>query len=549
MPWSLGWLALLVVGGLPSIVRVVTGASFAVSAAITGVVIAPAIFALLRRMRRPTRDDRTAALVGIGLGALAAWAMYTPWFRGAVCITGTPDAGHHALYMLEFLDEQPHVYGDFVLLYGLVAWFRHLPHFGVFIGFTAVFYATILGLIACFGELAVAWAREGRGLRGRRVAIFGAPLVVAAAAHGAILVQLHYYHAEGFYPQIYGLVVVMLIWLADVALDDGVCKVLVLLAGGALVRYTYGLNLPDLCLALAIVLLDGRRGFRDAQRALVTIAGALVFLYIGWRAAVAISAYYLKWGPFIPYDVNALAIGEALLVACLVPSLRERDEAQRRRFRFPLVFAAINVCFFAFAKRPTEHLDYYYLKTSFQPFFLVLVAAGVAALRGVARAVDERRLARALGYAIVFAFGLGAGSYATRMWRDKYIARIAGHPPFIGMWPLFDPNAQLHIDSVLAQRHEKFGGYLTSFYPTMNFMNAANGFWNGGIAFYYGRPPDTARGHCVFWEGGPDSSHLEGAFPQEHKVRALDSYSGKTCTSYRPTWDPRMRRTLCWTCY
>jgi hypothetical protein len=549
LPWSLVGLVLLVGSGLPAVVRVLTGLSFGASAALTGVVIVPALVLVARRVRRPTPFQRNAALLGLMLGAIAAFMMFSPWFRGTVCISGTPDAGHHARNVLQFLDETPHVYGDFVLLYGVVAWFRKLPHNGIYIGFAVAFYALVFVVVACFGELAVLWGAEGRSARAQRIALIVAPLVVAASAHGALLVQLHYYHAEGFYPQIYALALLVLVWLADATFPDGPLKVGVFLLGGALVRYTYGLNFPDLALALAIILITSRGSFRSVPRAFIAIAGAAVLVAVGWRAFSLIGEYYLKWGPFIPYDVKALAGSEALLVLVLVPTLFG-DEIARRRFRFPLVLAAINVGFFAVAKRPEEHLDYYYLKTSFQPFLLALVAAGCATVHYVTRAIDEPRFrVRGLTAAGVFAVALAAGSYATRMWRDTYVARIAGRPPFFHMWPLVDFHAQLNIDNVLAKRKKRFGGYITSFYPTMNFMNAAMGFWNGGIDFYYGKAPDDSAGHCVFWESGPASSRLEPDYPQSGRVGALDRMRDKECNTYRPTWEPAERRTICWHCY
>ncbi len=120
-----------------------------------------------------------------------------------------------------------------------------------------------------------------------------------------------------------------------------------------------------------------------------------------------------------------MLVAEALLVACLLLSLLGGDTLQRRRVRFPLVLAAINVGFFVVAKRPEEHLDYYYLKTSFQPFLLALIAAGCVALRAAARALDDARFrSRGLACVGVFVLALGAGSYATRMWRESYVERV-----------------------------------------------------------------------------------------------------------------------------
>ncbi len=82
----------------------------------------------------------------------------------------------------------------------------------------------------------------------------------------------------------------------------------------------------------------------------------------------------------------------------------------------------------------------------------------------------------------------------------------------------------------------------------MNFMNAAMGFWNDGIDFYYGKTPNDSSGHCVFWESGPETSHLEADFPQAQRVNALERAPDKECASYRPTWKPSARRTICWRC-
>ncbi len=98
-------------------------------------------------------------------------------------------------------------------------------------------------------------------------------------------------------PQIHALLLFLLVWLADAAVDDGPVKLLVFLFAGALIRYTYGLNLPDLALAIAIVLLSSRSSCRSLPRALLAFAGAAAFVVVGWRAVVLIPRVLLEVGP------------------------------------------------------------------------------------------------------------------------------------------------------------------------------------------------------------------------------------------------------------
>ncbi len=547
-PLSSAWIALLLVPGLPAIVRVWTGLSYGWAAVATGLSLAPLLL-YARRLRRPAPEAWRAALLGLSVGLLGAWVLYNRSFLGTVAISGTPDAGHHARNLLEFLDVQPRVYGDSVLLYGFVAWFRALPHAGLYVGFTVAFYATVAALLAFIVEDAARFAATDLGPRGRLAALVGAAFLVSAAAYGVVLVQLHYYHAEGFYPQIYGLLVLLVVWTLDVRMEERPRKLFALAFGVLVFRHTYGLNLPDLLLALALVLAWDRAWRATWTRRVLRAGAVLVLIATAWRCVMLIAPYYLNWGPFVPYDLRALLVAELALVVLLAAAFVRGDEATRRRVRLPLVFAAINATFLLVAKQPERGPDYYYLKTYFQPFLLALLASVGVVLRPLAAALDRGRLAgSALVTAVLYAVAIAAGTYATRMWRDTFAARAWGAPPGSHLWPLVDMQAQVRIDRVLEAHRARFGGYLTSYYPTMNFMNAAMGYWNGGIAFYYGRAPDESPGHCVFWEGGPVSEHLEPDYPQLARVRALDATTDHECTSYAPRWAPSTRRTLCWRC-
>src|SRR5262249_38216474 len=123
-------------------------------------------------------------------------------------------------------------------------------------------------------------------------------------------------------------------WWLDVILDEDWQRIAVWAGSVVLMRYTYGLNIVELLMAFAaIVVIDAPRRFR-----IPLFAVSLVALFAAFRAHARFAVVVRQWGWFAGYDVvNALWAGQLALASLLLASLGLPKIA--RALRLPLMFS------------------------------------------------------------------------------------------------------------------------------------------------------------------------------------------------------------------
>lgn len=523
---------------------------------------------LVLRARRPMEVPaagrwRLSVAMAVPAG-LALTLLYNRHFGGAVVLasSGIPDAGNHVMEQHLFVSSSPSAYLGFVSLYGVVEWLKRFARCDDFQAFMIATYAPI-GVYFAVGVAAAGTTLERFGAHPCvRTAGILSSLVWSLALVPVALPQLHYHHAQGFFPPIFGLIPLVALWMSDAMLRSAIGRLIAYCVLIALYRYTYGLNLPELLIASALLrALDAWEAPTLTVRSLLAVI-AIVTLAIAWRAIQLLRTEFAHPGPFDAYDVRLVLMGQwllivSLLVVCFSPLTRPllSGSGIKRWVRLPILFATLNALFMTFAERPPSGPDYYFLKTNLHPLLLVLassvvvvaaLASGAAAQHGTTawRASWGRCLAgvAALACASVLV-GVGFGRY----W-PSFVQRAFASPPYSLLKPLSDRYASRRIPRVLAEHHAKFGGYLTSYYPIFNFMNASFDYWNGGITFYLGAPAAERPGYCVFWEGGPPESRIEPIFRHSSTCERLSRDPRRTCVGYHPMWNPAGNRTLCWIC-
>jgi len=129
--------------------------------------------------------------------------------------------------------------------------------------------------------------------------------------------------------------------------------------------------------------------------------------------------------------------------------------------------------------------------------------------------------------------------------------RVFGNVPFTHNRPLADLAAWSRIEHTLDETHKRFGGYITSYWPMFNFMNAALDYFNGGRVFWEHGGTHLAKGYCVFWERGKVdwwSNSYDLTPPLKLEVAVLESHADSQCVSYRAHWNHAISRTLCHVC-
>lgn len=506
----------------------------------------------------PAHQARPAALAGaMGLAATVTFLLlYNRWFAGLPVIVDG-DSGTHLQLRNEFVATDPTAYSGFVTFYALTYWVDRLVHHA-FVSFAVCFYAAAL-VYAVAPLCAASVALESRATdpaawRRGLLASLGCSLLLSCLL---AIPLFHYHQAEGFFVHVFAIVPLLLIWLVDAMVRPPRLRLLLLGAGAAAYRYTYGLNLGDLLLALAALVVLDARAYSRARGAMLVFAALATAL-----VAAAIRCYQLLYplfelnGWITQPELHTLLIAQWLWVLALLTAAcacRRGGCGLVRWLRLPIAFGTVNAAFVTRMLLHPPSQTYYLAKYDLHALWLLIAATPVlAAVLAAERTRGAASFWRARVFpvaVIVLLVAAAASSYrAIAPYRPSFVERAFGRPRFSQLRPVADLGAWSRIARVLTSEHKQFGGYLTTFYPLMNFMNAAFGFHNGGIHFYMGRSPREEPGYCRFWESGPPSTWVEVDFPQRGRRQAYDRNPDRQCEQYPAPWDPSILRTICWVC-
>ena len=502
------------------------------------------------------------------------WRMLgIPAMQGLVS-TGGGDAGNHAALRADFVTRTPGTYQGFTVFHTVTYGLEQLFGQDAFASFRATFYlvpavlavALTVGLEAAVGRL----GRTGRALVVAQVALLAA--TVAVWPH-LLLRLLHYHQGEGFYAHLFGLVPLVLAWLAYALPGAAWARCGALAVFTVLYRYTYGLNLGDFLFTCGVlVLLEGTTSLGPKYRRWAWPVGLALLAaaaYAYWRLLPLAHVS----GGFVPHAheralrVQAWTVAGLLVVRFLIP---RGEGVERRLLDFALLFGGVNAGVqgaYLWAKLP---IDYYFLKYGLHALVLLLSAAmlvasarfgalphlGTESPRGRAWSVGLALLVTVLLVEVTRGWGR-----SFKVYDHTYEERVRGTPPFQYLDALEDRGGSALIRRVLRERGKRFGGLLTPSWPRLNFSNVALGWvpedWqarNGHWSVFKNGAVKEAPGTCVFWESSEADWEsyrriaAEGYPHLEAGVRRLHALPGRECQDHPAPWVPGGTRTLCYRC-
>lgn len=527
----------------------------------SALVVAPVIVWARHRARRPFGLPH---LVPLLVALFGIFVLYRRAFAGLTNYAGG-DGGVHVAQQQLFAYHLPGTYEGFVSMYSLIYWIQQIARCNAFWGFCATYYfgvAVVAALPAIIGFIAIDHHRE------RRAAWYVGALTCFAVSlfiqFYVILPQQHYHQTDGFFPHLFGLIPLLMIWLVDAIACSRLWRWLGLLGGVVLYRYTYGLNLGDVMVAVGVLL------FVDAFERGVPRLARWSFIVAPFVMLVATRPIYERlrvllssFGWIIPYDAHTVLTAETLACAGLLVAgavARYPAAAKRLRlFRFPVVFGVVNTVVAVHIMRLPPRQPYYFLKYPIHAVVLLAAATTVAATiiatavtDGIARRAWDRTLVWAAAAMTLLCLAVGHWRSGYAPLQQTFRERILGSPPFTYNRPLADLGAWSRIRATLDQQHKRFGGYITSYWPMFNFMNAGLGYANGGRTFWERGGVRFEPGYCVFWERGKvDWWTTPGDLtqPLRREQQILDARGDAQCVSYRAAWNQAVERTLCHACW
>ena len=498
-----------------------------------------------------------AALLPIGF---AVWALYARDFGGFPNLDGW-DGGTHVFIKDQFAATAPNIYNGQITFHAFAWWLEKIFRLDPLRSFAVAFYVTVTVALGLPVMIAFGMVRGEAGPS--RVVVVVGMVATVLGTSGAlwlvVLPLLHYNQAAGFYVHVFGLLPLMLLWAADALIRRQPVRVAVLIGGFALLRYTYVLNLADVALTVAFVLLV--EGFRGRWR----IVQGLALAGLGVAAFVIVAELrpiFLVWGGMQRFDVDSILKADLLVAGglCLYAAAASWKGPRSgwlcsplsRAIRFPLFFGLASSALFSIL-RAGKGVKYYYV-TKYQvwacillAFALVILVAHLSAVLASRRALRRPSVwLQALIVAALLATvpGIWFGTFAG--YRTSLRERMRPHgPPYKYLYALADVEAIARIKTILSAEHKRFGGYLTAFFPRFSFMNATMGRHPGYQEFF---PPAADPGTCVFWVTKEDDIHRLGPAEKLDAHRDRVAGPGSVCSEYPVPWKTTPQ-SLCHRCY
>jgi hypothetical protein len=532
--------------------RVVTGVAMDI-ALVFGILVTVAIVIPLRpALARKGGGLGVVYAAMVLLSAFSVLLLYNGDFSGLPGYQDTTgnvaiDGAVHSLLVHRFARTDPNEYLGFVSLY---AFWSALFHFVSQVAAANLSYQLGVVLVAA-APLVIAPSLLGK--RGRTAFLVGVGVCFAAglAVGYRVLLPLQAFHlAGGFWPHLFALIPLLAIWWVDTLVRPRFVRILSVLGLTLLYRYTYGLNLADLLLAVGALFAIEAAG-KELTRAGRIAAGLIALAALGashYAYGRLIATVTQNTGWIVPHDMALVWRGQLTVVAALAVTIGwcarlEKGSGIARALRFPALFAVANATLMeAFKHEPGGERAYatlwsYYYFQKYSLHAVVLIAgAGIVALGFWSALLVAKRSRGLVAGAVIAAILLVAGQQqiheAIAPYRGAFDELAFGKAPYPHLRPWVDAEALQRIRSTLRTNRAEHGGFLARYYPLAAFMNAT--FVHGSLPFWNQQPVETSAGHCVFWEGGA--------------VGVLDRDPQRSCESYPAKWEGG-ERTICSRCF
>jgi len=496
-----------------------------------GAIAAIALLGPLRSSRAASRFSSALPLTLL-LGAFALFRLYDPKFQGMPSVGGG-DAADHAFYTEQLLyTASP--YNGLVGFHAVSLWLETLFGFDPFETFRFVTYLS--GAALYFLTFIVFVAASDERQQERFPAQLYAAALFLAISELSFLPLFHYLQADGFYPQLFGALVLFLAWCgystATVAWGRAVLVFCVLLS-----RFTYVLNTGELLIvigALALIESRGKGTRRGAYYAVAAGAGAAAFEI--YKTLLQLAPLE---GGLRGYDLPvAIAATGLLSLALLNFGLKQSDGIAKRSAQFAGLYgvatAAAQLTYLA-SGLPAR---YYLIKHG---FYSILLLCCVSSITLVLVLCDRRvRITRSLT-AVALIVGLAVQAFSLRAYYPSYHQRAAWSKVTPELYPLADRQAWPIVEDLLARRSSRFGGFITSpYWPLCQFMNASLGYFHYRRQPFYRDPALSMKpGRCVFWSSTKEDLAAFDRISRGKVTQLIAKLSEQypvERVSYRRTW-------------
>jgi hypothetical protein len=527
---------------------------------VASAVVAAILLCLLAVVISPLRGrpvlDRPALIVGtlltLALFAGAAYSLRSPLAAGFPACTGG-DAGQHVTLMYQHcrgLGADYPTLGFHSAAYLIQQALTIAPLYS----FSALFHLVLLGLAEFAALATIVFAQQQGVTRGRELALVAVATGAGlwAVAHSIVLPLLNRYQCDGFMPQVFGLLALLLACSAYSLADGRLLRWTGLLLALVFFRLSYVLNAGDILLTYAILAVVEARGATGGVRRVLHL-GALTFT--GLAAAAYYSMYRISHlsGGFARFDLlpalGSLALLAGIPVIVFLSRGSSSEYTRGRRLQiisgsFCLLGAVVPTLWLLTTQSAPRYYLYKY------PFAATILAPCVVLPWVVVSLFTWRRrrvgspLPAAMPVVAALALAgliLGHGAYGG--YRRALSQRSTAGSTTSLLVLHADPRIVDHIRRTLDREEARFGGFYTHRWPEESFTNAMLG------RSYFEvdeTRPGPQPGRCVFWD-----TVVEDHWSNEALTRAVERLQGSgdnICTTLDGRSEKEAPRRICYRC-
>lgn len=458
------------------------------------------------------------AVAAVGLALLGVGFRFWSPLWGALVSTGGGDAGDHVFYIARMERDAAVQYNGLIVFHTFAWWWMRLTGTDYFTTFAVLFWGSVVVLLGTIIHRSFIDLVPHLGVAARRSGLLGIALVLAVAwlpFDKVLLPVLHILQGEGYYPQLWGLLPLVVAWFAYASIERPIGRAIALFLAVVVYRYTYTLNLGELVFTTAVLLAFEFSHYlpRDRLQRWAIFGCLALGMLASYRIFSTLLVLLRNGGATKSTEVWHVIAATGLMGVALslevgrTPTASTRSRSASFVAVFALASAAIQTAYLCFGFPEF----YYFYKFGIHPLWIATAAITVhlpSTLLRMKRELADRHRRSVLPTATMVAISLLGVMLATtgvESFRPSYRERASSALPPEHLVPFYEPEAAAIISQVLRESSSRFGGYITRpAWALSGFMNASLGMPHRFREPYYrSGAVRTKPGHCVFWDSTP----------------------------------------------
>jgi hypothetical protein len=338
---------------------------------------------------------------------------------------------------------------------------------------------------------------------------------------------LHYNQADGYLCHLFSVSTFLFILFFGSKLSFPT-----LLASIAACRFSYGLQLPDLLVGIALYLsILAIRADTSVSKWRYGITSSVLMLIAILGISRLTEAFSLS-GSILSQNLDS-AFGAQIAGIALILAMGTTISLEI----FFLIAASVIQAFWLIA---TNESEYYFSKL----FLYSSLTLAVIALRELPKLLSLRSSLRTASWVVLVTFLV----LAQRPYIPSFLERTVQGGSYRLISPLLDSKVQEIIDEVLSKENKNFFRYFTSRWAQYSFFN--NLYNVTGTFESFSEPPTTIpKNSCIFWTNNSNDIPRLEKYPAPHAIEWLQTMNLRKEAKevkYQITWAGRQEiRYLC----